>query len=32
MTSFILTVVGPDRPGLVRALSQAVASHGGNWL
>ena len=32
MTSFILTVVGPDRPGLVRALSQAGASHGGNWL
>ena len=29
--SIVLTVIGPDRPGLVEALSQAVASHGGNW-
>ncbi len=27
-----MTVLGPDRPGLVRALSDTVASHGGNWL
>src|SRR3954471_3844392 len=32
MASLILTVVGPDRPGLVRALSEAVASRGGSWL
>lgn len=32
MASLILTVVGPDRPGLVRALSEAVATHGGSWL
>jgi glycine cleavage system regulatory protein len=32
MASLILTVIGPDRPGLVRALAQAVASHGGSWL
>ena len=32
MPSLILTVVGPDRPGLVRALSQAVANQGGSWL
>jgi glycine cleavage system regulatory protein len=32
MASLILTVVGPDRPGLVRALAHAVASHGGSWL
>src|ERR1700761_3680191 len=32
MASLILTVVGPDRPGLVRALSEAVAAGGGNWL
>ncbi len=32
MASLILTVVGPDRPGLVRVLSEAVASHGGSWL
>jgi glycine cleavage system regulatory protein len=32
MASLILTVVGPDRPGLVRALAEAVASAGGSWL
>ncbi|HBK08669.1 MAG TPA: glycine cleavage system protein R [Acetobacteraceae bacterium] len=32
MASLILTVVGPDRPGLVRALSEAVAAAGGSWL
>ena len=32
MASLILTVVGSDRPGLVRALSEAVAAHGGSWL
>jgi glycine cleavage system regulatory protein len=32
MASLILTVIGPDRPGLVRALAQAVAEHGGSWL
>ena len=32
MASLILTVVGPDRPGLVRVLSEAVAAHGGSWL
>jgi glycine cleavage system regulatory protein len=31
-TSLVLTVIGPDRPGLVEALSQAVASHQGSWL
>lgn len=32
MASLILTVIGPDRPGLVSALSTAVAAHGGSWL
>ena len=32
MLSLILTVVGPDRPGLVRALAQSVAARGGSWL
>jgi glycine cleavage system regulatory protein len=32
MASLILTVVGPDRPGLVRALSEAVAARNGSWL
>ena len=32
MPNLILTVIGPDRPGLVRALAQTVAAHGGSWL
>jgi glycine cleavage system regulatory protein len=32
MATLILTIVGPDRPGLVRALSEALARHGGSWL
>ena len=32
MTSLILTVLGPDRPGLVEALAATIAAHGGNWL
>lgn len=28
----VLTVIGPDRPGLVELLSRVVAGHGGNWL
>ena len=32
MPSLILTVIGPDRPGLVRALAQTVTAHGGSWL
>ncbi len=31
-TSLVLTVIGPDRPGLVESLSQAIASHQGSWL
>jgi glycine cleavage system regulatory protein len=31
-TSLVLTVIGPDRPGLVEALSHAVSRHQGNWL
>lgn len=30
-TSLIMTVLGPDRKGLVRALAETVAEHGGNW-
>ena len=30
--SLVLTLVGPDRPGLVEAISDVVARHGGNWL
>jgi glycine cleavage system regulatory protein len=31
-TFLVLTVNGPDRPGLVETLSQAVANHRGSWL
>ncbi len=32
MIPLVLTFVGDDRPGLVNAISQAVAAHGGTWL
>src|SRR5580692_1564067 len=31
-TSLVLTVISPDRTGLVEAIARAVAEHGGNWL
>lgn len=31
-TYFVMTVLGTDRQGLVRSLSEIVADHGGNWL
>ncbi len=31
-STLVLTVIGTDRPGLVEALSDTVARHGGNWL
>jgi glycine cleavage system regulatory protein len=30
--NLVLTVIGPDRPGLVSAVSDAIAEKGGNWL
>jgi glycine cleavage system regulatory protein len=30
-TSIVLTVVSEDRPGIVEALSEMLAEHGGNW-
>ncbi len=32
MSSLVLTVIGPDKPGLVELLSQTIADNGGNWL
>jgi glycine cleavage system regulatory protein len=32
MARFVLTFVGDDRPGLVGAVSEAVAGCGGTWL
>ena len=31
-TYLIMTVLGADRPGLVRSLADTVTRHGGNWL
>jgi glycine cleavage system regulatory protein len=31
-THLVLTAIGPDRPGLVSALSDTITSGGGNWL
>jgi glycine cleavage system regulatory protein len=31
-TTLVITVMGTDRPGLVGALSKALAAHHGNWL
>jgi glycine cleavage system regulatory protein len=30
--SYIITILGPDRPGLVEAISSAIVSQGGNWI
>lgn len=32
MPSLVVTLVGPDRPGLVGAVSDVVRKHGGNWM
>ena len=31
MATFILTVIGDDRPGLVSALSAPINAHGASW-
>lgn len=31
MDSFVLAVIGADRTGLVEALSEVIAEHGGSW-
>ena len=31
MTPLVLTVIGDDRSGLVKAIASAVTEHGGNW-
>lgn len=30
--SLVMTLIGPDRTGLVEAVARAVAEHDGNWL
>lgn len=31
-TILVLTLIGPDRPGLVDSLAEIVRRHGGNWI
>jgi glycine cleavage system regulatory protein len=31
-TPLVMTVIGPDRTGLVESIARLVAEHGGNWL
>jgi glycine cleavage system regulatory protein len=31
-SDLVLTLLGPDRPGLVEAVADTIAAHGGNWL
>lgn len=32
MIDLVLTLLGPDHPGIVDSVSEVVAAHGGNWL
>jgi glycine cleavage system regulatory protein len=32
MADLVLTLIGPDRPGLVEAVAEIIAAQGGNWL
>ena len=32
MADLVLTLIGPDRPGIVEAVAEPVAAHGGSWL
>lgn len=31
-TSYVITFIGDDRPGLVEALAKVISKHDGNWL
>jgi glycine cleavage system regulatory protein len=32
MSDLVLTLIGPDKPGLVESVAEVVAKHDGNWL
>jgi glycine cleavage system regulatory protein len=32
MNDLVVTLIGPDRTGLVESLAKRVAAHGGNWV
>lgn len=31
MSALVVTLIGPDRPGVVRAISDKATAHGANW-
>ena len=31
-TPLVMTIISPDRTGLVESIARTVAEHGGNWL
>jgi glycine cleavage system regulatory protein len=32
MADLVLTLIGPDRPGIVESIAEPIAARGGNWL
>ena len=32
LSNLVMTIIGPDRPGLVQLVASRVADNGGNWL
>lgn len=32
MVSLVLTIIGPDRVGIVQSLSDVIVAHNGNWV
>jgi glycine cleavage system regulatory protein len=32
MADLVLTLIGPDRPGIVESVAGPIAAHGGNWV
>ncbi|MCB1106274.1 MAG: glycine cleavage system protein R, partial [Cephaloticoccus sp.] len=32
LSNLVMTIIGPDRPGLVQLVATTLVDHGGNWL
>jgi glycine cleavage system regulatory protein len=32
MSDLVITLIGPDRPGVVESVAEPIAAHGGSWL
>jgi glycine cleavage system regulatory protein len=32
MPDLVITLIGPDRPGVVESVAEPIAAHGGSWL